>query len=676
MARNGAGTYVLTAGNPVVTGTTISSAAYNTLTADLATALTNSMATNGESVVTNNLPMGGFKLTGLAAGTVAGDSVRFDQLTLVRTDLAAQDGSSKVGFIAGGTGAIPRTLQDKARELVSVWDYFLAAEADHTGMFNRATAASARVYAPAGNYTVHAANFPANTEIFGDGENRTIITQRAGATATYIFTCDSGSAVVANNITGLRLSNLQLRGTCDTDGFSQFMYALNLNGVTDVKIQHVKFKGFRGDGLYLGSSNTAGVERHNQRVLVLGCTFDGINNANRNGISVIDCDDLTIEKCYFVNTTSSTMPGAIDLEPNNDAFPILKNVTIRNNRFENIGGNVGCVCANIPPAVTALSHNITVENNRFINYTGTGFSISYNTNRVLGIGSEDNNIKIVRNKGSSGAAALNLAAVKGVKLLDNEFTDYTGASSLGGATAITGIFDVYAERNTFRRNGSAGSGIGLAVGTVGHIEFVRNKIIDCGTGAGGSSNGIYFATGTSSRVSFDDNSFEAPAGKTLIAIQKDAGHTFTPAGNAFNNNALNGLANNFQWAKGDAKQIWLPVVSGATTAGACTYAAQAGRFVRIGDIVHFSAHVGWTGHTGTGQITVSLPAVPSTDVDFSPLTLVVENVGYTAGSTPCALMAAASGVVKVYQQSVGAGITAVPISAGSGLYISGSYIAA
>jgi len=79
MSRNGSGTYSLPAGNPVVTNTTISSTwANNTLT-DLATAMTGSIAADGQTTVTGNLQMNSNKLTGLAAGTTTGDSVNYTQ---------------------------------------------------------------------------------------------------------------------------------------------------------------------------------------------------------------------------------------------------------------------------------------------------------------------------------------------------------------------------------------------------------------------------------------------------------------------------------------------------------------------------------------------------------------------------------------------------------------------
>lgn len=73
MPRTGTGIYNLPAGQPVVTGTTISSSTFNTLTADLATALTSSLASDGQTVPTANIQLGGFKLTNVGAGSATTD---------------------------------------------------------------------------------------------------------------------------------------------------------------------------------------------------------------------------------------------------------------------------------------------------------------------------------------------------------------------------------------------------------------------------------------------------------------------------------------------------------------------------------------------------------------------------------------------------------------------------
>lgn len=102
MSRNGSGIYVLPAGQPVVTGTTISSTTHNTLMSDLANALTTSIASDGQTAMSANLPMGGNKLTGLAAATVAGDAVRYEQAAMA----GALSGSGITGAVAVGANSI------------------------------------------------------------------------------------------------------------------------------------------------------------------------------------------------------------------------------------------------------------------------------------------------------------------------------------------------------------------------------------------------------------------------------------------------------------------------------------------------------------------------------------------------------------------------------------------
>ena len=81
MSRNGSGTYSLPAGNPVVTGTTISSSWANTTLSDIASALTGSVASDGQTPMTGNLQMGSNKITGLAAGTASTDAANYGQIT-------------------------------------------------------------------------------------------------------------------------------------------------------------------------------------------------------------------------------------------------------------------------------------------------------------------------------------------------------------------------------------------------------------------------------------------------------------------------------------------------------------------------------------------------------------------------------------------------------------------
>jgi hypothetical protein len=93
MAFNGNGIYTLPGGNPVVTNTIISSVTFNNTMTDIATALSNCVTRDGQSPITSNLAMGGFRLTGLATGTNTADGVNVGQLQ-----------SSAVQFIASISG--------------------------------------------------------------------------------------------------------------------------------------------------------------------------------------------------------------------------------------------------------------------------------------------------------------------------------------------------------------------------------------------------------------------------------------------------------------------------------------------------------------------------------------------------------------------------------------------
>ena len=81
MSRNGSGVYSLPAGNPVVTQTTISSSWANNTMNDLAAALTDSVAADGQTPMTGNLDLNTHKAVNLVAGSVAGDAVEYTQFT-------------------------------------------------------------------------------------------------------------------------------------------------------------------------------------------------------------------------------------------------------------------------------------------------------------------------------------------------------------------------------------------------------------------------------------------------------------------------------------------------------------------------------------------------------------------------------------------------------------------
>jgi hypothetical protein len=92
--RNGSGVYSAPPGTTAVPNTPIESADFNSVVADVGQALTDSINVAGTAPWTANQPMGGFKFTGMGAGSAAGDSAKLSQV---------QDSIVSHATVVGGT---------------------------------------------------------------------------------------------------------------------------------------------------------------------------------------------------------------------------------------------------------------------------------------------------------------------------------------------------------------------------------------------------------------------------------------------------------------------------------------------------------------------------------------------------------------------------------------------
>ena len=124
MSRNGSGIYSLAAGNPVVTGATISSTWSNATLNDIATALTGSIAADGQTTITNNLPMGNYAHTGVAAATVR---------TMYATAGQVQDSAFTFLTSPSGTNTMTATASLGMSAYATGQRFFFVAPATNTG---------------------------------------------------------------------------------------------------------------------------------------------------------------------------------------------------------------------------------------------------------------------------------------------------------------------------------------------------------------------------------------------------------------------------------------------------------------------------------------------------------------------------------------------------------------
>jgi hypothetical protein len=160
--------------------------------------------------------------------------------------------------------------------------------------------------------------------LVGDGSG-SVLQGRAGVILLQGLSPSPGTFLENIELRGLRLT-----GAVTKAGFAEHVHLVSIAGVRNLLVDDVHFIGFQGDGLYLGASTDN--SRHNLDVRVVNCTFDGIDKNNRNCISVIDGDGVSVRGCVFRRSSRRDMPGFIDVEPN-DSANVVRNIQITGNHF-------------------------------------------------------------------------------------------------------------------------------------------------------------------------------------------------------------------------------------------------------------------------------------------------------------------------------------------------------
>lgn len=286
------------------------------------------------------------------------------------------------------------------------------------------------LYCPAGNYSIDTITLTAGVNLYGDGVDNTVLTQRnvTGPSygTLYADTLDNTDGVY---IEGLRIADLTLNGRVGTIGFSQFRHLVSWNGVKNGVIERVKFLGFCGDGLYLGSGLSGGVTvRHNYDITVRDCVFDGVNKNNRNAISIIDGVKVTVENCLFTRCTKAGMPGAIDIEPDPMPTTRLQDITVFNNKFVDVGvaGASAVGVGLILPTYAQTDLTLPVKNIQIVGNRFSGIDRGVQMVMKWNAASSSADILVAQNvfqpNVELGAYAMSFSNLKGITALQNSTT--------------------------------------------------------------------------------------------------------------------------------------------------------------------------------------------------------------------------------------------------------------
>jgi hypothetical protein len=119
-----------------------------------------------------------------------------------------------------------------------------------------------------------------------------------------------------------------------------------------------------------------------------------------------------------------------------------------------------------------------------------------------------------------------------------------------------------------------------------------------------------------------------------------------------------------------------PTVSGSSTAGAATYLTRNGWYTKVGRQVTFTIYLGWSAHTGTGDIVLSgLPFTSNASAPIAASTAMAYNFAMPALTTMVAWVEANASNVSILTTPVGGGawnlLALDPVV--DAMFVSGSY---
>lgn len=601
----------------------------------------------------------------------------------LRADLSGAGGSEIIGFNG-------LTLSSYLKmQFADVQDFGAdpTGAADSTAAFMAAAATGRTVHPSAlrtggkAVYRVALTNLPANTRIIGDGANSELVPLTSASPGAIVVNSSSPTTFIDNLI----FANFVLRGSVVADGFAEHSHLLILNGVRNVLVENVQILGFRGDGCYLGSGSAGDTERHNFNVTIRRCLFDGLNNDNRNGLSIIDGSNVLVENNTFQNCARSNMPGAIDIEPNNNNFHIINGISIVRNKFRNIGGNLGTVSLFMGSSVVPDPKDIRINDNDFADSVTTTLKadVFIGTSRAVGSGTPWSFIQIIGNNGRNGCRALDIRAIKGIRIEGNNWVTYTQPSRFGIAnSALDAPLELYHANNRYIGNASQG-GAGLQVGNIDHLTNDGNSWEECGNGAVGSA-GIEYLAGACTRIKHYRNNFKSAGGKMLQGILYNSSGKSPATDTQIGDTFLNNLSSQFVAYETDMKwNTYTPVIAGGSTAGSGTYTVQYGRFTKQGNIVKYAVHIEATSHTGTGLLRISLPLNAQTQTDVTFPSGAATSIGLDGAGSICLLNSGAvaggvTGAVGLHGYKTAAANTMVQLIIPAGafsIFHEGTYVA-
>ncbi|MBQ0022956.1 MAG: hypothetical protein KBT29_06925 [Prevotellaceae bacterium] len=268
------------------------------------------------------------------------------------------------------------------KEFNAAWLCYKDGNQDDASNINNILSISNKVFFPSGIYRLksfhtplYKINKPYHIGIYRSGvmlrgETGSVLctSEMAGTLCIYSKPKD-----IPGSIHDITIQKLSFKVESESTDFvkeQEHCHTISTMGVKNLSITNCTFHNFWGDAICLnhyGDNENTGERARNMNVVIKNNFIDGYKSCNRNGVSIINGQDVLVKSNHIINSSHGTMPGAIDIEPNNTAYTINR-IIISNNVIDRCKGKNAAIGV-ISNRHKGPVHNVKINNNTITNST-------------------------------------------------------------------------------------------------------------------------------------------------------------------------------------------------------------------------------------------------------------------------------------------------------------------